>query len=179
MVSQWIKERPDVDMVGLSILMRLRALAMLSDQMAENVSKQLGLKSSELYVLYAMRRTGKPYSLRPTDIFKLLQVTSGTITYRIDRLESLKLVRRLADSEDKRSTVVQLTAAGRRLVDKAIDMTVSSHALPMMDLMADKKEIASFINVLRKLGIYYDQLLPAQENPLMHEVAPGTRRKSK
>lgn len=38
-----------------------------------------GLKESEFVVLAALRRTGPPYALTPTDLFKSLLITSGTI----------------------------------------------------------------------------------------------------
>ena len=46
-------------------------------------------------------------------------MTSGAITNRIDRVERQGLVRRRQDPNDGRVMVVELTAAGRRLADKA------------------------------------------------------------
>jgi DNA-binding MarR family transcriptional regulator len=47
-------------------------------------------------------------------------VTSGAITQRLDRLESRGLVRRSRSSADGRGWHVTLTAAGKRLIDRAL-----------------------------------------------------------
>ena len=176
-VRQWEAERPDLDMERFGILLRIRALALLMDQQRERVSKELGLKSSEMYVLYALRRRGKPYCMRPTDIFKLLNVTSGTITYRIDRLEKEGMVQRLLDPEDRRSVVIQLTPKGKRAVDKSVDLTAKF--FPKLDpIMRYRAKLANFVEVLRELGSIYDQEVSDEENPLKHaRVSESSSRK--
>ena len=47
-------------------------------------------------------------------------MTSGAITNRIDRVERMGLVERRPDAEDRRSYVIRLTPAGKKLADKAI-----------------------------------------------------------
>lgn len=185
LVSQWARERPDVDMQNFGILLRIRALGMLMDQKAAVVSKQLGLKGPELYLLYALRRGGEPYRLRPTDIYKLLRVTSGTITYRIDNLEQVGLVTRVPDPADRRSVVIQLTERGRETVDRAVDATFSLLGEPLKTLFRDAKEAAAFTDVLKRLGLLYDQMMDDADNPLVHdadtadeEAMPSKRRSS-
>lgn len=178
LVSQWARERPDVDMHNFGILLRIRALAMLMDQKAAVVSKQLGLKGPELYLLYALRRGGAPYRLRPTDIFKLLRVTSGTITYRIDSLELAGLVRRVPDPADRRSVVIQLTERGREVVDEAVDATFDQLGAPLKDIFRDANEATVFTEVLKRLGLLYDQMMDDAENPLVHYADSSDESKS-
>ena len=176
LVDQWSKERPDIDMFQFGILLRIRALGMLMDQFGEAVSKQLGLKSSEMYLLYALRRGGKPYRMRPTDIFKLLKVTSGTITYRLDSLEECGLVVRLPDPQDRRSVVIQLTPKGKRLVDKSVDITSAKFKDKLASVIADPTEAAAFMSVLRKLGVMYDEAMSGADNPLIHTIGANRKR---
>jgi DNA-binding MarR family transcriptional regulator len=70
-------------------------------------------------LILTLRRSGAPFALRPTDLYRESLLTSGAITNRIDRVEKQGLVRRRQDPNDGRAMVVQLTAAGRRLADKA------------------------------------------------------------
>lgn len=170
LVAQWGKERPDVDMTQFGILLRIRALGMLMDQRSEAVSKQLGLKNGEMYLLYALRRGGKPYRMRPTDIFKLLKVTSGTITYRLDSLQKSGLIERMPDPQDRRSIVIQLTTKGKRLVDKSVDMNTGALKEKLAEIFDDKGETEIFISLLRKLGMMYDAAVSSAENPLIHEL---------
>ncbi|QRR35605.1 MarR family transcriptional regulator [Hydrogenophaga sp. YM1] len=157
-------------MEHFGILLRIRALAMLMDQQAVVVSKELGLKGPELYLLYAIRRGGEPYRMRPTDIYKLLRVTSGTITYRIDNLEQAGLVTRIPDPEDRRSVVIQLTDSGRELVDKAVDSTFRLLGEPLTTIFKDPAEVRVFTGVLKKLGLLYDRMMDDSENPLVHDM---------
>lgn len=175
-VDQWARERPDVDMARYGVLLRIRALAMLIDRLTDDTAKALGLSTSELYVLFALRRGGKPYRMRPTDIYKLLRVTSGTITYRIDSLEKAGLVERLADPQDRRSVVIQLTAKGRRLADTAFDLSVSSLGGSLKEILHDPMELQATTSVLRKLGLMFDQVMAEGDNPLIHDKAPARPR---
>ncbi|APR35113.1 hypothetical protein BTO02_06375 [Paraburkholderia sp. SOS3] len=68
-----------------------------------------------------MRRVGAPYAMRPTDLFRALLATSGTMTKRIDRLERAKLVARVADAEDLRASNIVLTAAGVKATDAGME----------------------------------------------------------
>ena len=70
----------------------------------------------------ALRRQGPPYELRPTDLFRLLGVTSGAMTYRIDKLVARGLVERAPDPEDGRGAVIRLTSAGIASADKVVDV---------------------------------------------------------
>jgi MarR family 2-MHQ and catechol resistance regulon transcriptional repressor len=45
-------------------------------------------------------------------------ITKGTLTGILDRLEAKKLIRRVRLAEDRRSTRIQLTAAGERLFER-------------------------------------------------------------
>lgn len=52
-------------------------------------------------------------------------LTSGTMTNRLDRLAERGLVARVADPADRRSLLVELTAEGRKLVDRAVEHHVA------------------------------------------------------
>lgn len=71
-------------------------------------------------MLAALRRVGAPYALTPTELFKSLLITSGTITKRLVRLEARHLIERRPDPEDGRGSQVYLTPLGKELVDEAV-----------------------------------------------------------
>lgn len=52
---------------------------------------------------------------RQTDLIKVFDTDSGSMTRSVQRLERAGLVSRQADPSDGRATCVQATAAGRRL----------------------------------------------------------------
>jgi DNA-binding MarR family transcriptional regulator len=86
----------------------------------------LGLSWEAFSLIVTLRRSGKPYELRPTDLLRESLLTSGAITNRIDRVERLGLVERRPDPDDGRSWLIKLTPAGKKLADIAIARHFSS-----------------------------------------------------
>lgn len=77
-------------------------------------------------MLAALRRSGQPYQLWPTELFNTLMVSSGTMTHRIDRLEQSELVKRVPDPSDRRGTLIELTDKGFNVIDKAVETHVAN-----------------------------------------------------
>jgi MarR family transcriptional regulator, 2-MHQ and catechol-resistance regulon repressor len=109
----------------------------------------LGLGLSDFAVLEALLHKG-PQQVNA--IGRKVLLTSGSITSAIDRLESRKLVRRTVDPGDSRSRIVELTAAGRRLIATAFEQ----HACDMEQTLAILKpsERLELIDLLKKAGMW-------------------------
>lgn len=159
LVSQWEKERPELNILHFGIQLRIRSLAMLMDRRMERVCVRLGVRLNDLYILYALRRSGPPYRLRPTDVYNLLHVTSGALTHKIDNLEKTGLVRRVAASGDRRSTLIEMTAQGKSVIDQAVDSSLEEIAPAMDQIFENKDEAELFIAKLSQLGGLFDRLV--------------------
>jgi MarR family 2-MHQ and catechol resistance regulon transcriptional repressor len=109
----------------------------------------LGLGLSDFAVLEALLHKGP---LAVNVIGKKILLTSGSITTAIDRLESRKLVQRMAHPEDRRARLVELTDDGKRLIECAF----RQHALDMEEIMAvlTTSERLELIRLLKKVGIF-------------------------
>ncbi|KFU83166.1 DNA-binding transcriptional regulator, MarR family [Amycolatopsis lurida] len=119
-VGAWRRERPDLDLTAIGVAGRLGRVAMLTTPMVEAVFAKHGLKQGEFDVLAALRRSGKPYTLIPSELSATLMMSRAGMTSRIDRLESAGLVERALDPEDRRSFRVTLTEHGFEVVDAAM-----------------------------------------------------------
>ncbi len=119
-VAQWRRERPDLDVSALALLGRLLRVAHLSDLALAEGTARHGLRAGWFDLLAALRRTGPPFELRPTDLMEATMLSSGGITKRLDRLAAAGLVERRPDPEDRRSAPVRLTRKGRALLDRAL-----------------------------------------------------------
>jgi DNA-binding MarR family transcriptional regulator len=119
LVDEWRRERPDLDPSPVAILGRLHRIAARLERRVETWLAPLDLTWESFSLILTLRRSGAPFALRPTDLYRESLLTSGAITNRIDRVEQQGLVRRRPDPNDGRVMVVELTAAGRRLADKA------------------------------------------------------------
>lgn len=125
-LSQWARERPDLDTSAMGIIGRLHRVAAALHQELRPVFAEEGLGDGDFDVLAALRRSGAPFELSPGELGATTMVTSGTVTKRVDRLASLGLVTRSADERDRRVSRVALTDAGRELVDRLVEKHVAN-----------------------------------------------------
>jgi DNA-binding MarR family transcriptional regulator len=82
------------------------------------IATRHGMSYRDIYLLMTLRRAGRP--LTPTELLAELSITMAAITKRIDRLVESGHVQRSRDPGDGRSIRIELTDAGRRLVDDDI-----------------------------------------------------------
>ena len=147
--AAWARERPDIDTEGMAILGRARRIVLASRGPIEAVFTRFDLDAGEFDVLASLRRSGTPYRLRPTELFQLLMISSGGLTDRLSRLERRGLIARIPSEEDRRSLIVELTEAGRALVESAFeaDMAVERGLLDGLSA-AERQDLAALLTKL-------------------------------
>ncbi len=155
LVAAWRRERPDLDVAPLEVLSRVTRLARHLDRARGQAFAQHDLEGWEFDVLAALRRSGAPYELSPGRLLQQTLVTSGTMTNRIDRLESSGLVVRRPDAVDRRGVLVQLTEAGRRRVDAALADLLEHERAILAGL--DAAEQAELATLLRRVVTPFDR----------------------
>ena len=107
-----------------------------------------GLGFSDFAVLEVLLNKGPQ---KVNDIGRRVDLTSGSITTAVDRLEKRGLVVRGLDDEDRRSRIVRLTPAGRaRIAEVFAHHAAALEAASEGLTKADRK---SLIALLKKLGI--------------------------
>ena len=148
-VAAWRRERPDLDVGPLQVMSRVSRLAAMLDERRAAAFVEHGLQAHEFDVLAALRRAGEPFELTAGELSALTHVTSGTMTSRLDRLTSRRLVTRHPDPDDGRLVRVRLTATGRRHLDAAFTALVESER-ELLDALADDRrgELAAALRVL-------------------------------
>lgn len=133
---------------------RIKRCAILLEQQLEAGFARFDLVSWEFDMLAALRRAGAPYCLSPTVLFSTLMVTSGTMTHRLKRLENRGLVARVANTQDARSSLVQLTPEGLALIERAVGPHIENERQMLSVLPAE---------VLASLDAHLSQLMQALE----------------
>ncbi|WP_407179890.1 MarR family winged helix-turn-helix transcriptional regulator [Bradyrhizobium sp. STM 3562] len=149
--AAWLQQRPDLDLAMACTLLRLERVNLLHERRVHEISKTIGLHTGELHVLLALRRSGKPYELRPTDLFRALLVTSGAMTKRVARLQDGGFVLRVSASDDGRSELVRLTAKGLATADRGIAEIAKVVESVRQASGLSRTEIAALDRSLRKL----------------------------
>jgi DNA-binding MarR family transcriptional regulator len=120
-VAQWAAEFPDWDLRSMEMIGRLReTAAVITRDYMVPVFAEFGLQDGEFDVLAALRRSGAPFELTPTNLFEITMMSSGGMTARLDRLERMGLVARRPNPDDRRGTLVHLTEAGIDLIERAL-----------------------------------------------------------
>lgn len=149
--AQWARELPDVDTVGMAILGRARWITTRVRPPIEAVFAEKGLDVGEFDVLGTLLRSGPPYRLRPTELYRSLMISSGGLTDRLRRLAKAGLISRTAAEEDARSLLVELTPEGRRVAEAAFRADMAIEAKMVAGL--DAEDLDALANLLRKLAL--------------------------
>jgi MarR family transcriptional regulator, 2-MHQ and catechol-resistance regulon repressor len=116
---------------------------------ADRHVRTAGLGFSDFAVLELLLHKG------PTPVNAIgerVYLTSGSITVAVDRLERKGLVCRCGDPRDRRTRVVHLTKAGRKLIER----TFAGHrgAIETATAGLSHQERAQAIILLKKLGLH-------------------------
>lgn len=147
-VQQWKQERPDYDLAPVEIIGRAGRIMEHVDRALEAKFEEFQISRASFDVLAALRRSGKPYKLTQRDLMRSLFRTSGSMSLRIDALQKQGLVKRIPDSEDRRSVFVTLTAKGADLLETVIPAHLENEGSLVAGL--SRTERTQLIGLLRK-----------------------------
>jgi len=149
--AQWAREMPDISTRGAQVLARIRRITLNVRQRIEAGFADFGIDSGEFDVLATLRRSGAPFTLRPTELYRSLMISSGGLTDRLDRLEKAGLVHRFKSPEDARSLLVELTPEGCARIEAAFraDMALENTLVEALS----ETEHQDLVRLLRKLSL--------------------------
>ncbi|WP_447762718.1 MarR family winged helix-turn-helix transcriptional regulator [Sphingopyxis panaciterrae] len=148
--ADWAREVPDLDTRGMAMLGRmLRIIARMRPPILK-VMEDHGLDGGTFDVLATLRRSGPPYRMRPTEMYRSMMVTSGGLTARLAKLEAMGLVSRPPAADDGRSLLAELTPAGFALVEQVFRKDMAIETKMLSGLSGDEQQALE--RLLRKLG---------------------------
>lgn len=149
LAEAWHRERPELDLSPVEVFSRISRLSRHLDLARREAFSSHLLEPWEFDVLAALRRAGRPYQLTPGRLTRETMVTSGTMTHRVDRLTTRRLVRRTPDPDDRRGVLVGLTRTGRRAVDTAFEELLARERALLDALSAvDRTALATLLRTL-------------------------------
>ena len=102
MVELWSAELDGLDVTSATVAVTLQRLAQRVERAVVAIARSHGLGPGDLRVLLALRRGGPPHAVSPTELFRLLLITSGAVSKQVDRLVEVGLVARMPDPEKLR-----------------------------------------------------------------------------
>ena len=147
--TQWQLERPELDTNPMELIGRILRIGFITQAKMRRVFRQHGVDSGGFDVLATLRRSGAPYRLTPTSLYKELILTSGAMTNRLDALERNGWIVRTPDPNDRRGTLIELTKQGSDLLDQAMDSHLEGEASLVAHLTkTEQKDLAKLLKKL-------------------------------
>lgn len=155
-------ERPDLAQADYLYLLYLQRAGRIIDAVHErHCRKDFGISSAEMRVLFALRRSGPAYALRPTELFRSLLVTSGAITKQVDRLIATGYVDRQPGPEKSGGFLIHLTQEGFDVADAALSALADSSVVSHSTLTA--KERQTLLKLSEKILLDMEARIEANE----------------
>jgi DNA-binding MarR family transcriptional regulator len=101
-----------------------------------------------------MRAIERRSGCRVQDIAAELAITVGGTSKLVDRIEASGYCRRRSNPDDRRSSIVELTPAGRRLLDAAVAAVDDELAIRLGSVVSELSlvQFAATIGMLRSAG---------------------------
>ena len=150
-VRYWLGQRPDLDPEALALQLTIARLTIMSRRTLGRMAEAEGITATDFQIMGVIKRGNKDGPIRPSDLWKLFALTPGAITYRINRLFDMGLVKRRAQAGDRRVILLRLTPAGEAKVDKMMTgyTAILNQKLEAMDqLHGGRTELTRLLGAL-------------------------------
>jgi DNA-binding MarR family transcriptional regulator len=139
-IQTWTEQRPDLDFASMSLSLKLNSIVRV---VSEEIASQLGgigINLGEFDVLATLRRHGRGAKLTPKEIAAATFVTPSGLTSRLARLEKMGLISRQADPSDGRGALIKITATGKRVADRGIEIVLATEDRYINELSTQMKK---------------------------------------
>jgi DNA-binding MarR family transcriptional regulator len=164
-IEDFTTEYPGVDPAVEGIVTRIHRLSKYIKKSLGDTAGTLDLSLGDWDILSSLTCVTGTRTMSPGQLSAKVQLSSGAMTSRLDKLEEAGLVRRSRDPHDRRGVQVEATDAGRALWDKAVDIQAAKEKMFADPLTAEEKELLN--TLLRKMMLSF-------ENPQLRKVGAAT-----
>ncbi|GCE07981.1 MarR family transcriptional regulator [Dictyobacter aurantiacus] len=165
-LEDWAQELPDLPVAPIAIISRLERLHTYLRSEVTAVLERFGLTGPSFAVIATLRRAGQPYQLSQRALVNALQLTGGTISVRIDRLERDGIVERHPDPSDQRGVLVRLTEKGLQLFEHVAPLHLANEERLLSAL--NQQERTQLADLLHILLSSFDQVAPEDPRHPLH-----------
>jgi DNA-binding MarR family transcriptional regulator len=151
---------PMLDFEVEALVDRIGGLSRRFERALNETLDEFGLDAAEWKLLGLLARqqtpgSGEPFRSSPGKLARMMELSSGAMTNRLDRLETAGLLRRLPDPTDRRGVMVELTDAGRQLYEDSVGAQAKKEELVAAALSdAEKRQLNG---LLRRLMLEFER----------------------
>lgn len=154
LLAGWARARPDLDLSPVAVIARLDRLRRIIDSELEATFAEHGLNGPDFAALVTLRRLDEPGGVFQRRLMRELNLTSGTVSVRVERLAERGLVTSSEDPRDRRNTLVALTPAGHELFDRVTPAHIATENRLLAALSAE--QFAELVTLLRQLLVSFE-----------------------
>lgn len=154
LLHSWAQAAPGLDLSPVAVVARLGRVRRIIDAEMEATFAQHGLNGPDFAALVTLRRLDRPDGVAQSQLQRELNLTSGTISVRVERLCSRGLARRSTDPADHRNSRITLTDAGQRLFEQVTPAHVATENRLLAALNQHQREQLS--DLLRQLLVSFE-----------------------
>jgi DNA-binding MarR family transcriptional regulator len=151
----WLEDIPNLDLEVEGIVDRMSGLTRRIKRSLNSVIAEHDLTYEEWDVLGALRQAGPPFRRSAGSLAKRTDLSSGAMTNRLDRLEKAGLVRRLADPDDRRGVLIELTDEGEKKWVATAEVQAGYENL--IGAALNKREKEQLNSLLRRLMLEFER----------------------
>lgn len=171
------RERPDLNTDDYLYLLYAQRVGRILEAVTEKYFRsEFDMSAADMRVLFALRRAGPSYALRPTELFRSLLVTSGAITKQVDRLMAAGYVDRRAGPKKSGGFLIHLTKTGFKAADDALTSIADSSVLSINALTSQERKTIN--GLFEKMLNDLEKRLPEEGGTDLSEAAEPSRRKT-
>lgn len=149
LLADWARVRPDLELAPVAIIARFNRLNRTINAELETTFGEYGLNAAEFYSLVTLVRLDDPDGVSQRRLMRALNLSSGTVSTRVDRLAERGLVTRDVDPADRRNSRVALTAEGLALFERATPAHIATENRILAGL--DPEQRTQLVELLRTL----------------------------
>lgn len=161
LLTSWAQRRPDLgsEFEQVAVITRLLRLRGHVEAGLHSFFRGYDLSPPDFTALVTLARVSDDHGVSQQRLAEELGLTPGTVSVRIDRLVAQGLAERRPDPASKRSTLVVLTPAGRKLFERIIPAHLANEERMLAALSDQERDLLS--GLLRKLIVEFEGSRPA------------------
>ncbi|NMM90106.1 MarR family transcriptional regulator [Rhodococcus sp. SRB_17] len=149
---EWKRVYPEYDSSPIEVMGRINRISSQSLHQLDRALAPTGVSRAEFDVMSALARSDRP--LRTSEVTSVTMFSGAATTKHADRLTKLGLVERKRFERDGRVVLLQLTDAGRALVEAEFPRRVARDRQLLSGLDVDEQ--AQLTALLKRISINID-----------------------
>jgi len=152
-VETWASDYPAELVRSYAMTVRVMRLAKTMETQLGISAASEGLSVGEVLLLDTLFRAGPPHRLAPTALKRHFLISLAGVAKRVDRLDTLGLVERIPNPEDKRGSFVQMSRKGLEALARLTEKDRSAAYIMWPTTLSDN-EYRIMLEGLKKAQAY-------------------------